>query len=109
MSQQSEKPLQHFNVSLGAVTFLRCTDLVLAIPVDILHEDVHVDCEGDVLQHQEDVGHRDREQDQVDRVSPHFLVAQHDDVEEVEKCSQNTDDDGEVAVGSPVGVLSSQN
>lgn len=109
MSQQSEKTLQPFNVCLVTECLLKCTDLVLAIPVDILHEDVHVDCEGDVLQHQEDVGHRDREQDQVDRVSPHFLVAQHDDVEEVEKCSQNTDDDGEVAVGSPVGVLSSQN
>ena len=36
------------------------------------------------------------------------LVTQHDDVEEVEKCSKNTDDYGEVAVGSPVGVLSSK-
>ena len=84
----------------------QCTDLVLSLPVDILHEDVHVDSEGDVLQHQEDVRHRDREKDQVDWVSPHFLVAQHDDVEEVEKSSKNTDDYGEVAVCSAVGVLS---
>ena len=88
---------------------LLLTDLVLALPLHVLHEDVHVDGEGDVLQHQEDVRHRDREEDQVDWVSPHLLVAQHDDVEEVEKCSENTDDDGEVAVGSPVGVLCSQN
>ena len=87
---------------------LDCKDphLVLALPVHILHQDVHVYSEGDVLQHQEDVGHGDREQDQVDWVSPHFLVAQHDDIEEVEKCSKNTDDYGEVAMCRPVGVLS---
>ena len=53
-----------------------------------------MDSEGDVLQHQEDVRHRNREQDQIDWVTPHLLVAQHNDVEEVEKCSKNTDDDG---------------
>ena len=68
-----------------------------------------MDSEGDVLKHQEDVRHRNREQDQVDRVTTHLLVAQHDDVEEVEKCSENTDDDGEIAVGCSIRVLNSHN
>ena len=83
--------------------------LVLALPVHILHQDVHVYSERDVLQHQEDIRHRDGEQDQVDWIASHLLVPKHNDVEEVEKCSKHTDDDGEIAVCCSVRVLRSQN
>ena len=64
----------------------------------MLVQDVHVDGEGDVLQHEEDVRHRDGEQDQVDGVGAHLPVAQHEDVQQVEEDAEHADHDGEVAV-----------
>ena len=73
------------------------TDLLLPGPA-VLVEDVHVDGEGDVLQHEEDVCHRDGEEDQVDGVGAHLPVAQHEDVQQVEEDAEHADHDGEVAV-----------
>ena len=60
---------------------------------------------GDVLQHQQDVRHGDREQDQVDRVAPHLLVAEDNYVEKVKKCAKHADDNRQVAVSSRVRIL----
>ena len=57
-----------------------------------------MDGEGDVLQHEEDVRHRDGEQDQVDGVGAHLPVAQHKDVQQVEEDAEHADHDGEVTV-----------
>ena len=57
-----------------------------------------MDGEGNVLQHEEDVRHRDGEQDQVDGVGAHLPVAQHEDVQKVEEDTEHTDHDGEVTV-----------
>ena len=46
--------------------------LLLVGVVSVLH-DVHVGGEGDVLQHDEHVRHRDPRQQQVDGVGPHVL------------------------------------
>ena len=67
-----------------------------------------MDGEGDVLQHEEDVCHRDGEQDQVDGVGAHLPVAQHEDVQQVEEDTEHTDHDGEVTVQPLPRILTIQ-
>ena len=50
-----------------------------------------MDIEGDVLRHDQAVGHGDTSKNDIDGVHPHVLVGQHQHVQHVEGCSQQAD------------------
>ena len=54
-------------------------------------EDIHVECEGNVLDHIETVCHGDPGQDEVDWIGAHILLRQHQDVEKVKNNPNQTD------------------
>ena len=64
-----------------------------------------MDGEGDVLDHEEDVRHRNGGENEVDGVGPHVLVSEYHDVQAVEESSKNADDNGEIAVERLVSTL----
>ena len=47
-------------------------------------QQVHVECKGNVFDHDQAVGHSNPGQDEVDGVGPHVLVGEHHDVQQVE-------------------------
>ena len=63
-----------------------------------------MDGEGDVLQHDETVGDSDAGEDHVDRAL-HVLVAEHQDVGQVEESSKDTNHHGQPAVDWVVELL----
>ena len=77
--------------------------LLLGVPV-LRVQQVHVDGEGDVLEHDEAVGHSDAGQDHVDRVA-HVPVGQHHHVGHVEEGPEHAHPHGQVAVHRVVKLL----
>ena len=53
--------------------------LFFLVPVPVVQQ-VHVEGEGDVLDHHQAVRHSNPSQDKVDWIGPHVLVGQHQDV-----------------------------
>ena len=68
-------------------------------------QQVHVDTEGDVLQHVEAVCYGNAGEDHVDGVVPHVGVGQHHNVQQIEETAQEADIQGEVAVYWRVHIL----
>ena len=64
-----------------------------------------MDVEGDVLHHDEAVSHGNTSEDEVDGVVPHVPVCEHHHVHHVEGCSQDADNQGQVAMQGQVGSL----
>ena len=59
------------------------THPLFLVSLNLVHQ-VHVDGEGDVLHHDQAVSNSYASQDKVDRVGPHVLVGQHQQVHDVE-------------------------
>ena len=61
--------------------------------------------EWNVLHHHQHVGHRYTCEQEVDGVTPHVLVCEDENVDEVEEDAEDADGDGKVAVYWLVGSL----
>ena len=61
--------------------------------------------EGDVLHHDQAVRHRDTSEEHVDRIGPHILVCQHQDIGQVKHSSKNTNTNSKMSMNREVGVL----
>ena len=64
-----------------------------------------MDREWNVLHHHQHVGHRYAGEQEVDGVTPHVLVCEDENVDEVEEDAEDADGDGKVAVYWLVGSL----
>ena len=61
--------------------------------------------EGDILHHDQAVCHRDTSEEHVDRIGPHILVCQHQDIGQVKNSSQNTNTNSKMSMNCEVGIL----
>ena len=78
--------------------------LFIQIP-SLVIQNVHVDGEGDVLNQDQAVSHGNTSKNEVDRVGPHVLVGEHQDVEHVEEDPHAADHHCQISMQRKISIL----
>ena len=78
---------------------------LLILPPSLVIQNVHVDGEGDVLNQDQAVSHGNTSQNEVDRVGPHVLVGEHQNVEHVEEDPHAADHHCQISMQRKISIL----
>ena len=98
MDHDAEVDVEEKKVSPGQ------RELFLLIPLDVLQE-VHVNTEGNILNHDQAVGNGNPSKNHVDWIVLHVFMCEHQNVGDVEHYSENADRHCQMAVEVEIAFL----